>query len=491
MRSLRLLLALPLAATALAAGCATPPPVDAPTLLREAEAALGSRELKTLVVSGSGTGATFGQAFQADTKWPAVTISKLTRSMNFETGALREESQRQRREPTGGGAIPPLGRGEARSNLFTRDGFAWGTAVAGNAAPQPSLLAQRQHELWTTMPHGALKAAAKHDAVSGVQVVAGQRFDTLSFTIPRTLQATLFLDEQRRVVRIESLMPNPVLGDTAVETEFSDWKDAEGLKYPARVRQRQAGSETLDLAVAEVKVNVPVEVEVPNNVRTFVERLNHDPVMQGVWFITGGSHNSVAIEQANQIVLIEAPQYDGRGSAVIDLAGRFVEGKSVKTVVATHHHFDQAGGLRAAVAAGATLVTSNVAKPFFEKAFANPNRIAPDRLAGTPKAAVKIVGVKGRTRLADPVRPIEIYEIEGSQHARGLLMVYLPKEKLLIQADAFIPLPKGGPLPAPPLPEVVNLVKNIERLKLEVVAVMPLHGRGVQYSELLASAGRP
>ena len=36
----------------------------------------------------------------------------------------------------------------------------------------------------------------------------------------------------------------------------------------------------------------------------------------GVWFIAGGSHNSVAIELAEQIVLVESPLFDGRALAV-------------------------------------------------------------------------------------------------------------------------------------------------------------------------------
>ena len=484
-------LAAALLSTLVVAGCATTPSADAPTLLREAESQLGSSNAKTLVVAGTGTGATFGQAFAADAAWPGITLTTVRRAMNFETGALRDESLRSRREPKGGGAIAPMGTGEARSTLFTRDGFAWGTAAAGNAAPNPSAVALRQHDLWTTMPHGALKAAARNNAVAGSQRIDGTRYDTLSFTVPGQLSATLFLDAQRRVVRIESMMPNPVLGDTAVLTEYSDWKESAGLKYPARVRQRQGGSEVLNLAISEIKADEAVDVEVPANVRNFREALSYDPILPGIWFITGGSHNSVVIELADQMVVVEAPQYDGRGGAVIDFANTLVPGKTVKTVIASHHHFDHAGGLRAAVAAGAVLVTSDVAKPFFEKAFSNPNRIAPDRLALSPKP-LRIVGVSGsKTVLSDPKRPIEIYEIENSIHGQGLLMIWLPRERVLIEADAYTPPNPSAQMPMVPPPEAVNLVRNIERLKLDVQAIMPLHGRGVQMSDLLAfTAGR-
>jgi len=477
-------------AAIVATGCATTPPPDAATLLREAQVALGSTNLKTLVITGTGTGSSFGQAYGADTAWPGLKLSNVTRSMNFETGALREESVRSRSEPNGGGAIAPMGRGDARSTLFTRDGFAWGTAVAGNAAPQPSVVALRQHELWTTTPQGALKAAAKHNATAGSARVNGQRYDTLAFLVPGQLAATLYLDESRRVVRIESLMPHPVLGDTPVITEFSEWKDMAGLKLPTRIRQRQGsgGAEVLNIGVSEAKADVAVDVEVPANVRDFRERINYDPVAPGVWFITGGSHNSVAIELADQIVLVEAPQWEGRALALMEVAGTLVPNKKVKTVINSHHHFDHAGGLRAAVGEGAMLVTSAVAKPYFESAFANQSRIAPDRLARSTNP-VRILGVDGSLVLKDPVRPIEIHEIQGSIHARGFLMIWLPNEKLLIQADAYTPTPVGAPLPPLPNPETVNLVRNIDRMGWKPEAILPLHGRGVAMSDLLAAAG--
>jgi hypothetical protein len=56
-------------------------------------------------------------------------------------------------------------------------------------------------------------------------------------------------------------------------------------------------------------------------------------------------------------------------------------------------------------------------------------------------------------------------------HDETLLVVYLPKQKLLVQADAFHPRPGAKPLAAPP-PFTVNLVENIRRLKLDVERVV-------------------
>ena len=47
-------------------------------------------------------------------------------------------------------------------------------------------------------------------------------------------------------------------------------------------------------------------------------------------------------------------------------------------------------------------------------------------------------------------------------------MVYLPKERLLIEADSFTPPPPSTPRPAVANANNVNLVNNIERPQLSV-----------------------
>lgn len=478
------------AAAATLAGCAWPPaaPPSATALIDKAEATLGSTSLKTLQISGRGTGGTFGQAWQPGQAWPALNYSVLTRAMDFAHAAIREEFGRSRAEPQGGGALPLMGGGEQRAISLAREGFAWNAAGSGTAAA-PVALAGRQHDLWLGTPMAALKAARLHNAVAGVRQVDGQAMHTLSFTVPGQLAATLLLDAAGLVTRIESTMPHAVLGDTAVLTEFSDYQAAGMLRFPMRIRQSQGAAEVLDLRVTQVQADAPVDITVPDNVRSAAERVSSEKIAEGVWFLAGGSHNSVAIEMADQMLVVESPLYDGRAAAVLAAANQLVAGKRVKTVINSHHHFDHAGGLRAAAAEGAVLITSNLAKPYFERVFANPNRVAPDRLAQSGRSP-RLMGVSGSTVLHDPQRPVEIHEMQGSVHAQGFLMVWLPNEKLLIEADAYTPGPAGAPPPPAPNANHVNLVQNIERLGLKPQRILPLHGRVVPMAELYAQIGR-
>jgi glyoxylase-like metal-dependent hydrolase (beta-lactamase superfamily II) len=173
---------------------------------------------------------------------------------------------------------------------------------------------------------------------------------------------------------------------------------------------------------------------------------------------------------------VESPLYDGRAQAVIAEAKRLVPGKPIRYVVNSHHHFDHSGGLRAAVAEGAKLVTSEQARGWFEQVLANPNSIRPDAMATSGRRAT-VTGVSGERSFSDGDRTVRIYMIDDSVHARGFMMVWLPKERLLVEADAYTPGPPNSPPPAVVNANNLNLASNIDRLKLNVDKILPLHGR--------------
>ena len=270
---------------------------------------------------------------------------------------------------------------------------------------------------------------------------------------------------------------------------YSDYKDFNGVKFPMRIRQSMARTEVLDLTVNEVEVNAAINVDVPALVKTAAERVTADKVAEGVWMMGGGSHNSVAIEMADHMMLVEAPLYDGRTLPMLAEVKKLNPSKPIRFVVSSHHHFDHAGGLRSAASEGIELVTSAQAKPYYERVMTNPNSISPDALQKSGRK-VMVSGVDGKRVFTDAKRVAEVYYIDSSVHAQGFMMVYLPAEKLLIEADAFTPSAPNSPPPARVNDNHVNLVQNIERLKLNVERIVPLHGRVVPIGELYAAIGR-
>lgn len=475
--------ALVVAAACSLLACATPSPEPAERALQRAETAMGGAGLKTLRYAGSGTGTVFGQAYQPGQAWPQVTVTSFSRVLDYENAALREDFARTRAEPTGGGALPLMGQGEQRVSGLLRGIYAW-NLVGPAPVAAPIAVDGRIHDLWTT-PHGVLKAARKNQAT----MTREGAYSVVTFTEPQRFSAKVWVNAADQVERVESLQPHPVLGDLRTVTVYTDYKDFAGTRFPTRIRQEQGGFPVLDIAVTEVEAGVPTAIEVPPLVASAVERVTVEKAAEGVWFLAGASHNSVAIEMSDHLVVVESPLYDGRASVMLAEAKKLAPGKTIRYVINSHHHFDHAGGLRAAAAEGAMLITSAQARPYFERVLANPNRIRPDALQQSGRTAL-VTGISGRRVFTDGARSLEVHFIEDSVHAQGFMMVYLPREKLLIEADAYTPGAPGAAPPAQPNGNNVNLVQNIERLKLQVERILPLHGRIVPIAELYTAIGR-
>jgi glyoxylase-like metal-dependent hydrolase (beta-lactamase superfamily II) len=223
-----------------------------------------------------------------------------------------------------------------------------------------------------------------------------------------------------------------------------------------------------------------------------------DDLGGGAWLITGG-YASVVVNFKDYIVVIEGPSNEPRSEAIITEAKKLVPGKPIKYVINTHAHFDHSGGLRTFVAEGATIVTSQGNKGYFEELFKNPHTIAPDKLSMmNPQPKIKVEYVGEMKKMVGGDNEIDLYKVDNSRHNDSMLMVYLPKQKVLVEADEFNVL--GNPAPTAPAANPnqyqVNLLANIERLKLDVDRIIPIHlpnpeTRKITMSELRLAAGKP
>ena len=458
-------------------------PENTADALAKASRAMGTAQLKSVRYVGEGIGHSFGQAYQPGGAWPRITLHSVTRTIDFDAAAMRDEIVLSRAEPQGGGGYPL--QGQQRNDQFVSGELAWNLAGT-TATPGPRFVADRVHQLWVS-PHGVLKAAARNNASARRGADGGT---VLSFTEPGRFRATALINADGLVTQVDSTFADPVLGDTQAVTTYSDYGDAAGIKFPMRIRQTLAGFSVLDLAVKQVQINVDTTaLQAPDAARNPGERVTTEKVAEGVWFVAGGSHNSVAIEMADHLVLVETPLNDARTQAVIDAVKPLAPGKPIRYAINSHAHFDHAGGLRAAVAEGATLVTHAANVPYFERALMQPNGLRPDRLAQSGKRA-SLTGVADKLEMRDATRSIEIHRIADSAHSASFLMVYLPKERLLIEADGFTPGPPNAPPPAVPNANHLNLVANIERLQLGVDRLLPLHGRVVPLADLYTAVGK-
>src|SRR5262249_20064835 len=160
----------------------------------------------------------------------------------------------------------------------------------------------------------------------------GKKMTVISFAVPGELKVKAFVNEQNQVEKVESLSTNPVLGDMLTETTYTDYKDFGGVQFPTKITQKAGGFPTLDLSVSEVKADLPVDIQVPDNVRQASVKVQTDKIADGVWYLTGGTHHSVLVEMNDHLAVIEGPQDDARAAAVIAEVKKIVPNKPIKYV---------------------------------------------------------------------------------------------------------------------------------------------------------------
>jgi glyoxylase-like metal-dependent hydrolase (beta-lactamase superfamily II) len=465
---------------ALCAGAASAQ--DAKTVLQAATKAMG--DVKSIQFSGTGHNNALGQAYAPNSAYPETNVSSYTRTIDYASRSSKEELTRREQDPPirGGGA--PFAGDQKQVNLVSGQ-YAWNQP--GNT-PQPAVAAadERQLQIWLT-PHGFLKAAMENNATAK----KGKGGTVVSFTTGK-FKVNGTIDAQNMVTKTETRLPHPVLGDMLVETTYSGYKDFNGVKFPTMIMQKQGGYPVMDLAVTSAQANVDLSLQVPDAVKAATippVTVQAQKLGDGVWWLGGGTHHSVLVEYPNYLVMIEGPLNDTRSLAVIAEAKKLVPNKPIKYLVNTHHHYDHSGGVRAYVAEGATIITADINKSFYQQTFKMPRTMEPDELSKHPKPA-KFLTVKDKYVLADGGRSIEIYRREGDNHNVGMMMVYLPKEKVLVEADDFTPAPPGAPSTGPRSHGyTVNLYENVQHLKLNVETIAPLHGFVTQFSELQKAAG--
>ena len=399
---------------------------------------LGVAALRSIEFSGTGRWFQFGQAPAPSLPWPPFDVSAYSAAIDFGAPAARVRmTRRQVVEP---GRLRPAPV-EQRPEQFVSGSFAWNMAAPAGAAPgaapvaqaAPAAVEERTAEIWST-PHGFVKAALANNATS----TAAGTGSEVSFTVGgRRYVGTI--NAQNQVERVQTWIDNTVLGDTPIDTVFSDYREFGGVTFPGRIARTQGGHPVLELSVSAVTANPTVEASVPEAVRAFKPppvNVAVETLAPGVLRVAGGSHHSIAIDQADHIVVVEAPLVEERSVAVIAAVKAAIPNKPIRYLVNSHVHFDHSGGLRTYVDEGATIVTHQANRPYYEQAWAAPRTLNPDRLAKSGKAAA-FETFTDKTTLTDGKRVVEVHHIAGSGHNDAFAMVYLPAEKILVEVDAY------------------------------------------------------
>ena len=514
---------------------------DVRSVLEASVKAMGGANLKTIQYSGSGWSSRIGQTYGLAEDWPHYEVAGYTRVIDYDARWSREDYTRRQ------GKYPLLGRPpmpEERVTSILSGNYAW-DMQGDKPVPLPGLYLDgvpypdlRRLELAIT-PHGFLKAAlaAKDATALKLPIVGpsdfglsqgGRKVTIVSFTMGK-YRVNGTINDQNLVELTDTWFPNPVYGDMDYEMRYTKYKNFDGVMFPTLVHVHQ-GDPRLNPAhnyyeytITDVKANVPVTpIEAPDVVRTAVAppvRVESRKLADGVWLLGGGTHNSALVEFKDFVAVVEAPQNEARSLAVIEEANRLAPNKLIKYVVNTHHHFDHAGGLRTYLSQGTTVITHESNKQYYLDImfYPAPRELQPDRMAlyspmymiSRRPAPIETVasfaggpgGGAAKYVITDGDHILEMfhvqdmaYELEDPSYAQGnhsadMLMAYLPKEKILINADLYSPPALGAPPPVATA-GMRTLYQNMLKQKLDVALHAPIHGRVGTNEEFLKIIGK-
>jgi glyoxylase-like metal-dependent hydrolase (beta-lactamase superfamily II) len=471
----------------LAAGLLALPAASRADALDDIAKAMGADKIKTIEYSGAGSFYALGQPETPSSAWPRYGLAEYRITANYETASMIQDWLVTFGDmPRRGGGRPPANGHERRISAISGD---TGWSYRGKTASPSRGTSDLKHTLWLS-PHGVVKAAQAQKAEVKMRKAGGKEFRTVTIAGKGAFRAAAWFDTKTNRLRgVDSIVANPVYGDMPVKTVYSGYKSFGGVMFPTRIRVSSAGFPTLDVAITAVKANAPADIAPPADMRRGGGRVTMEKAAEGVWFVAGGSHNSVAIEMKDHVLLVEAPLGDGRTKAVLREVRKTIPGKPVRTVLNTHLHFDHSGGLRAAASEGISIATFKDNVALFQAAYAGKDTLRQDAYAKAKKKA-KFIAMGDKHVFSDGARTVEMHRLIGNAHNNGLYVVYLPKEKILSVADAYsarslvkAPVKKVDPFTA-------NLWENLMRLKLDVEKVLPIHGKMVEFDQLKLTAGQ-
>ena len=457
---------LALVAICLAYLCGNAIAQDSKTVIANAQKALG--DAKSITYSGSAKDVAFQQCGSnaADmicrgTHDPMRPINNYVRVIDLATPASRQTGATN--NPAGGGATTPI-----PGTFFQQ------------VTPQQADVSQpwgNSLEFYIT-PWGFLKGAAENNAT------ASRRGNFTVLTWSPSVKAPSgksyvingYLNGMNLVDHVETWLGDNIMGDMQIVATYTGWKDFGGAMAPTKIVQTRGGWPYFEVAVTAAKAN-PADVATlapapppagggrgggPAGGAPAPLMVSSEKLGDGLYRLTTGpgSYDSVIVEFKDYVMMLEAGQSEARGLAYIAETKKLIPNKPIRYVMNTHPHSDHTGGLPALVAEGATIITQKNNEEFLEKALNTPRTLLNDTLAKNPKKA-KIEAVSEKKVYTDGTRTVEMYHIFPAPHSNGLIVAYIPKEKVLFQGDFSLPAPGQ-----PGNDHVKALVPALEKLNL-------------------------
>jgi hypothetical protein len=316
-----------------------------------------------------------------------------------------------------------------------------------------------------------------------------------------------------------------IWGDVTYDYVYSEWREVSGLKFPMSGSYQLNGRTVQETNLSDFAVNPIVDfsrLEPPAAVqagaaapatgyvpyqwvlrRQFIgtyldsenpsydtrasQGLRLQELAPGVHHVVGGSHNSLLVEMADHLIVIDSPVSDAQSNWVLKTAKERFPGKPLRWVVQTHHHMDHTSGVRAFLAEGATLVVGQGAGAHYRRFLSAPMNRNPD-MKPYDFNRTPILEVPESHVMSDSQgRQVIAYVMMDSPHAKATLMGWVPHARLGFVTDIWSP---GPPLPPKPNPGLMSVVNTVKRAGLQPERFAGGHGTSADYASLARLAGQ-
>ena len=191
---------------------------DARSVLQAAATAMGVTNLKSIQYSGTGWKGAAGQNYSPELDWPRTEVTRYTRTIDSDAKASTEEMVRIQGNYSsrGGGRTPILG--QRRQVSMVSGNYAWNMR-GDHVIPAPAAAEVRQLEIWLT-PHGFVKAAMAGNPTAVSRHEYGENVIVVSFKALGKYRVNGTINSQNLIVRVQTWIPNPVVGDMYYETMY-------------------------------------------------------------------------------------------------------------------------------------------------------------------------------------------------------------------------------------------------------------------------------
>jgi glyoxylase-like metal-dependent hydrolase (beta-lactamase superfamily II) len=340
-------------------------------------------------------------------------------------------------------------------------------------------------------PWGFLKGAAENNATVRRRSVEGKNYNVLTWSptvkAPSGTSYVIsgYVSDKNLVEIVETWLGENIMGDMKIVATYSGWKDFGGAMAPSKITQTRGGWPFFEVDVTAAKAN-PADVATlvpppapaggrggpggPGGGAPPALTVTTEKLGDGLWRLTtgAGSYDSLVVEFKDYVMMLEAGQSEARALAYVAETKKLVPNKPIRYVMNTHPHSDHTGGLPVLVAEGATIITQKNNEVFFERALNTPRTLLNDTLAKNPKKA-KIEAVGEKKVYSDGTRTVEFYHVAPVPHSNGLMIAYVPKEKILFQGDFTV-------TPGQPANDHVKALGPIlAKLNLDYDRYIPVH----------------